>query len=476
MTNSQILKRLERLETKHGAKKRATDKRQLPDNWLDFARLCKIRSGAKIVNFEPYGYQKTLVELIGKHHTTVIAKTRQLGITETIANYFLFKACTNDGYLAVIFSKTQSDTSNIAKRIRRQLDSLYEYIEPITDSLTDIELSNGGRILFRNSTPNGARGLESVSDILYDESAFADEIEEIYKSSIPCTTVVGKDARIVILSTPNGQSGWFWDKLSGNNGDNDLLTICENIKSEIIPPLQYWIDNNGWCKFLLHWLEHPEFSKEKETYLTDIKRQFELAEDVIQQEYNLSFTHSETVIFKAEDIRNNAIGQWDENIDKEGIYYIGVDTSLLGNDYTVCVVLQEIEEKYHLVKMYRQRKKTHEYHIYEIAEILNSYKPIVSAIEVNGSGQVYFEQLYKSCCSVDIKPIKTTAQSKPMMINRLMLFMEKGLLIYPNNKYIIEEFLSFRQNGSSLEAIQGKHDDIIMALAFAVSLIPIDYV
>ena len=32
------------------------NKQQLPDNWVDFANLCKIRSGAKVINFDPYHY------------------------------------------------------------------------------------------------------------------------------------------------------------------------------------------------------------------------------------------------------------------------------------------------------------------------------------------------------------------------------------------------------------------------------------
>lgn len=450
------------------------NKKDLPDNWVAFANLCKIRSGAKVINFDPYHYQKLLINLIERHYSTVIAKTRQLGITETIANYFLFKACKNPGYLAVIFSKTQSDTSNIAKRIRRQIDSLYEYIETETDSLTDIQISNGGRILFRNSTPNGARGLESVSDILYDESAFVDEIEEIYKSSIPCTTVVGDDARIVILSTPNGQSGWYWDKLSLNNGDKDVLEICERIKTEQIEPLQYWTDTNGWCKFILHWLAHPKFSLKKDIYLQDIKSRFELPDDVIQQEYNLSFVDSESLVFSSEIIRQNAIGEWKDH-QEYGIYYFGIDTSLLGNDYTVCTILQEIDSKYHLVKMYRQRKKTHEYNIYQIGELLRKYNPIRVGIEVNSSGQIYYEQLSDQHLNTDFEPIKTTSSSKPTMINRLTLALERQQLIFPNDRTIVEEFLSFRQNGSRLEAIEGKHDDIIMSLAFAIVATPISY-
>jgi phage terminase large subunit-like protein len=451
-------------------KNQISSKKALPDNWYDFACLCNIRSGASVVKFVPYDYQTILIQQIKVHPTTVIAKTRQLGITETIANYFLFKAATNPGYLGVIFSKTQSDTSNIAKRIRRQIDSLYEYLDTQTDSLTDIQIEGGGRLLFRNSTPNGARGLESVSDILYDEASFVEEIEEIFKSSIPCTTTVGEEARIVILSTPNGQSGWYWDKLTLNNGDCDVLQICQQIREATINPLQYWTDCNGWCKFILHWLGHPKFSLNSDTYLQNIKARFELPEDVIQQEYNLSFTDSDTLVFSSDIIRKNAIGVWEE-YHPGAIYYMGIDTSLLGNDYTVVTVLKEVDRHYQLVKLYRQRKKTHEYNIYKISELIAQYQPIRVGIEVNSSGQIYFEQLSGQHLNIEFVPIKTTASSKPKMINRLSLALEKGLITYPNEKIIIEEFLSFRQNGIKLEAILGKHDDIIMSLAFTVTVV-----
>lgn len=454
-------------------KSKTSTKKGLPDNWFDFACLCDIRSGASVVKFVPYEYQKILIEQIKVHPTTVIAKTRQLGITETIANYFLFKASRNPGYLAVIFSKTQSDTSNIAKRIRRQIDSLYEYMETETDSLTDIQIHGGGRILFRNSTPNGARGLESVSDILYDEASFVEEIEEIFKSSIPCTTAVGEDARIIILSTPNGQSGWYWDKLTLNNGDRDVLSICQQVREDLISPVQSWTDSNNWCKFILHWLAHPKFSLKKDTYLQSIKARFELPEDVIQQEYNLSFTDSDTLVFSSDVIRKNAIASYEDS-QPEAIYYMGIDTSLLGNDYTVVTVLKENVDRYEVVKLYRERKKTHEYNIYRISELIEEYQPIRVGIEVNSSGQIYYDQLSGEHLNVDFEAIKTTGSSKPKMINRLSLSLEKGLITYPNDKLIIEEFLSFRQNGIKLEAIQGKHDDIIMSLAFAVTVLPLD--
>lgn len=443
----------------------------IPDNWPDFARICKIRSGNKIIPFDPYPYQLKLIEQVELHPTTVITKTRQMGFTETITNNFLFKALSNPGYLAVIFSKSQSDTSNIAKRLRRTIEGLYKYCEPKTDSLTDIEFQDGGRILFRNSTPNGARGLESVSDILFDESSFVEEIEEIYKSAIPCTTMMGDKARIIILSTPNGQAGWYWDKLSLNNGNRDILEVCDQIKTETIAPCQYWTDENGWCKFITHWLDHPKFKLKKDTYLDDLQKQFGAPREVIDQEYNLSFTSAESIVFATDLVRTASIGDWEREPDPTASYYIGIDTSLLGFDYCVATVLKSQNGKFSLVDMYRKRKQTNEYHIYQMSSLIQKYHPVAVGIEVNSGGQIYFENLVQDNPNINIDAVKTTAASKPMMINRILLALEKELLILPKDKIVIEEFLSFRQSDGKLQAISGKHDDIIMSLAFALTVI-----
>lgn len=448
--------------------------KNIPVNWIDFARLCDIRSGDGVIKFDPYHYQEKLVDCIQRQKTTVIAKTRQLGITETISNYFLHKACINPGYLAVIFSKSQSDTSNIAKRVRRQLESLSDYAVAKTDSLTDIEILNGGRILFRNSTPNGARGVESVSDILYDEAAFVDEIEEIYKSSIPCTTMVGDRAKIIILSTPNGQSGFYFDKLNGYNGDRDVLKICDQIKQKAIAPVQHWVDNRGWNKFIIHWLAHPKFKDRSDTYLNEIRDSTGLSETVIQQEYNLSFTESEQIVFNASLVKTSAsLDDYEADYDQTSLYYIGVDTANLGDDYTVATVLKYSDGLYSLVSQYRKRRSSSQYDIYQIGELIEKFNPEEIGIEVTGgTGQVYLEQLARAYSGYKFKAIKTTQESKLGMIESIILAMDKGIISYPKKCPIIEEMLCYRRQGKKLGAQQGKHDDCVMSLAFALNVTP----
>jgi hypothetical protein len=460
-----------RLKTMGGRKPMG---RSLPTNWPDFARLCDIRSGAGVVKFDPYHYQRQVIESIEQSKTSIVAKGRQLGLTESVSNYFLWKACTKPGYLAVIFSRTQSDTSNIAKRLRRMVESLSEYVTPVTDSLTDLELSSGGRILFRNSTAFGSRGLESVSDILFDEASFIDEIEEIFKSAIPTTSMLGDKARIVILSTPNGQAGWYFDRLNSNNGAIDLLQLCEDVRTSKADPVQIWQDGKGWNKVLIHWKAHPIYGAQDD-YLERVVESTGLPEADVRQEYDLSFTDSEEGVFSPLLVRSAAVL---ESLEKAHVetcsYFMGIDPAGQGDDYTVGIIIKWDREKqeYSMVDMYRKRKQSTDYDVFQLAELIDKYQPLAIGVETNSIGAIYLEQLRQALPSARLKPITTTQDSKLLSAGRINLLLEKNKLLIPKNSPLIEELLSYKRYGKRLEAMAGKHDDCVLALGFALEFSP----
>jgi hypothetical protein len=120
--------------------------------------------------------------------------------------------------------------------------------------------------------------------------------------------------------------------------------------------------------------------------------------------------------------------------------------------------------------MYRKRKQTSELNIFKVSELINKYDPVKIGIECNAGGQLYYERLVSLHPDKTIEGIKTTAQSKPVMIGRILLAMEQQVLIVPNDRIIIDEFLSFRNVEGKLSAISGKHDDIIMTLGFCLAV------
>jgi hypothetical protein len=468
------LSKIERLEKQYREKKREYEgisRKPIPDKWEDFCRLTYIRSGNKIVKFDPYEHQIKLSECIDKYYGTVAVKTRQLGITQAVVSKFLHKACKNPAYTALILSKNQDDTRKIAARIGEMITCLVpEYLTLENDSKLHLKIKNGGQIYFRNSSPDGARGIDSVSDVLLDEAAFVEAIELIYTAVLPTTEMVGDDARIVVLSTPNGRGEWFFEQLSSNNDKVDVLEVCEQIKRKEINPTQWWVDTSGWCKFITHWLAHPLYSS-KPNYLEDIQQKKKLSPAKVEQEYNLGFTDDEVSVFSAAIIQACAIGNYELTRDDNSDYYIGIDVSFGGDDYTVAVVLKRSVDKIEVVSLYRKRRETSDYNIYHISELIKKWEPKAIGVEVNGGGKIYAEQLYKLHPDIEIVEVRTTEQSKPVMIERLKLTLEQEKFLFPNKCAIRDEFLTFRRQGKKMQAVNGKYDDCIMGSAIALATI-----
>ncbi|MEO1558098.1 MAG: hypothetical protein AAFS12_00240 [Cyanobacteria bacterium J06632_19] len=437
-----------------------------PDTWVNFARMCKIRSAGNIVNFNPYQYQIDLVNLMLARSVCVV-KSRQLGISETIINFMLWRACLNPGYLGLVFSKTQTDSSLLARRMKRMIESLG--LKTTTENLGDIEIKGRGRVLFRNSKPDSARGIESVVDVFLDELGFLETGKEVYDALAPAMQMVGDKARVFAVSTPNGKAGFFWDLINSGNGSKDIESICNRISKGEYKPFETWVDNGGWGKVLIHWKTHPIYGQNL-NFLKDIHEKQKLTLATIEQEYNLNFQESEVNYFSADIIRKCAVGS-EEDVVEDSFYFIGIDTSTVGEDYSVAAVLKFENEIFSLVDVYRKRRETSEYHLFKMGDLISKYNPVAVGIEITGgTGVIYHESLCKSYPLIQFHQVRTTGDSKPAMLNRLKLLLEQEKFIYPNNSKIIDELLNFqRRDDGKLGAAQGKHDDIIMSSVFALT-------
>jgi len=436
----------------------------VPSNWAEFAQMTKIRSGGDIKPFKPYPYQEELVNLM-LERSVVVCKSRQLGVSEVITCFMLWRACLNPGYLGLVFSKTQTDSSLLARRMKRMIASLG--LKTTTENLSDIEIQGHGRILFRNSKPDSARGIESVVDCFLDELAFLETGKQVYDALAPAMQMTGNKSRVFCVSTPNGRTGFYWDLLSSNNESRDIELICNQVSKGESKPFYYWVDSGGWGKVLIHWRCHPIYGSNP-NFLQDIHEKQKLSWATIEQEYNLNFLESESNFFSADIVRGGAVGSY-ENPEKKTSYFLGVDSATVGEDYGVCVVLKRDNDGFSLVHLYRKRKETSQYHLFQIGGIIDNYLPVVVGVETNAGGQIWLEELVKSYRFIKFKPIHTSAHTKPTMLDRLKLLLEQRKFKYPHNCPIVDELLSFKRSNGRLGASPGKHDDVVMAVCFALA-------
>lgn len=446
-----------------------------PKDWGNFVSLTTIRSGGSMIKFTPYDYQKLIIKLSYQFPNIIILKSRQLGITQCVVSSFLHDSCINPASSSICFMRNAEDASAISRRTRQMLQSIPDYAVPANDNVGYLKIAGGGDIYFKNSGREGSRSLDSCTAQLFDEAAFVDNIASIYAASSPSAALV-QNVRKFIVSTPSAKNNWYWEKLSENNGGEDIELLAEKVADGSLykdyPGMYWFVDTAGTCKIILHYSVHPVY-KSTPDYLEYRLQQDGTDLETVQREYNLKFIDSSVSIFDSNLIKKCAVGNF-EDCNPKLKYYAGLDTSTVGNDYCVFSVFKWENEQLSLVFIYRKRKETSDYHLYQIGEIIQRYQIDKVGVETTGGvGQLYLEQLSKQHKRTKFEAIRTTGDSKPIMIANLQLALEKQQLIFPQNCPLVDELLSFRRSGKRLEAVAGKHDDCVMSTAFGVTVSPL---
>lgn len=416
------------------------------DEWWKFAQQCFIRTSGTVAAFDPYEYQKELIESINANSNTIVLKSRQTGISETVCNYLLCRALTERGFAAVVFSKTQADSGELGRRVRAMANSIKgESIKFLTDSTTQLAFEGRGTLYFLPATPRAARGIPSCSALFLDEAAFLDGADEIYTAALPTLSMVGEAAKVIVVSTPATEHDFYGRLWHSNEGD--------------------------WNKVHIHYSQHPIYGKDAEwAEKTRISRRMSLA--AWATEYECRFGATDATIFPYKLVDQCSTGQWREcgNVGRD--YVMGIDPNGGGTDYFTAMVLDITAEPNEVVAMYRENGRSTEYSLRHVAELIENFQPKRTVIEKNGLGTPIAEALTLNLPSYSIETFNTSRVSKVTATDRILYLMENGKLIFPDG-IINQELKAFRQDETGKrEAAPGYNDDTVMALAFACSLIP----
>ncbi|NJO63770.1 MAG: hypothetical protein HC836_37980 [Richelia sp. RM2_1_2] len=277
----------------------------VPNTWEDFIALTTIRSGGSMEKFKAYEYQKIIIRLAKKYPNIVILKSRQMGVTQAIVSKFLHDACVNPAASSICFMRNGEDASAVSRRARQMLQSIPEYAQSDNDNVGYLKVKSGGDIYFKNSSREGSRSLDSATGMLFDESAFVENIAQIYAASSP-SSALSKKVQKFIVSTPSAKNGWYWDKINENNGDIDIEKLATEVskgrKYKDIPGLYWFVDKANSCKIILHYSAHPVYATIP-NYLEYRLEQDGTDLETVQREYNLQFIDSSVSVFDSALIR-----------------------------------------------------------------------------------------------------------------------------------------------------------------------------
>ena len=446
-----------------------------------FSPMVRVESSGSVVQFNPYDYQSELIRTIDENSHTVVVKSRQMGISESICCYLLMRAATEPGFSAIVFSKTLDDSGLLGRRIRNMAQSLGSLCpEFSSESDKKLAFKRLGTISFLPGTSRSARGIASVSVIFFDEAAFIDEIDGIYQAAMPTLSMVGDKAKVIFNSTPNGRSGLFYRlMISGPDDKKKAIQACKeigvasnNIQSfeRLERHTQSWVTKN-WAKVFLHWRVHPIYGKDPDwADKTRVDRQ--LTQSQWDQEYELAFSEGSTSVFPPELVESAAIGDWAEPVSGRS-YVMGIDPAFGGADSFVAQVWSVHRGQYSLVSEYSAARTSKTININRVIELVDKYKPINCNIEVNSGGGIILEDLIKKRSRINWGEVSTGNRSKIENTDRLVLMLERQQLEFPEDSNLNKEMPHFvEQIGAKMRATtrtrsaeSGFHDDSVMACA-----------
>ena len=458
MPNAKHLTRLERLEKlqeqhdREAAEKRLTStavgfKPKFPtaNKWDQFAPLTWIRTSGSVKPFQPFEIQKKLIESICSHQYTIVLKSRQVGASETVCSYLLCRALTEPGFAAVVFSKTATDSGALGKRIRAQAASIEDSsIEFTTESNSELSFKGLGTIYFLPATPRAARGIPSVSVVVLDEAAFLDGADEIYTAAQPTMATLGDKSKLILLSTPNGMGNMFANLWHG--------------------------EDDGWNRFKIHYSDIPIYAADPD-WAEKTKAKAKLTDRAWRQEYEMDYVASDAQVFPPELVEKACHGRCIESGLINRDYIMAIDPAGGGDDYWCSVVLDITTAPYQVVNMFRVRYKSSDYCIKQIIEQAENFSPSKVIVEKNGVGAVVSEILSKALAKYMVEPYNTNRPNKISNTDRITYFLEREELKVPRDPFY-QEMLMFRQlETGDRQAGDGAHDDSVMALALALSVV-----
>ena len=416
------------------------------DNWPSFAQRTWIRTSGTVAPFDPYSYQIDLINSINANPNTIVNKSRQTGVSETVCSYLLNRALTERGFAAVIFSKTQSDASELGRRVRAMANSLRgEQVRYLTDSTTQLAFEGRGTLYFLPASPRAARGIPSCSVLFMDEAAFLEGAAELYRGAMPTLSMVGEAAKVIVVSTPDTELDWFGQLWHADAGD--------------------------WNRVAIHYSLHPIYGCDPDwARRTRESRRMTMA--AWNSEYELQFGATDTQIYPNDLIVRAARGHWRECGTVNRSYVIGIDPNAGGDDYFIAMVLDITRQPYEVVGMYRENGKSTDYSLKHVKALIEDYMPQRVIVEKQAMGSVIAEALQHVLPNYAIETFNTTRSSKTVATDRILYLLERDELVIPAG-IICDELRAFQHKESGeRKAAGGAHDDCVMALAFACSLIP----
>ena len=408
-----------------------------------------------LIAFKPYPYQKKMFKTFNENRFNIVLACRQSGKSITSVIYILWYAIFNPEKTIAILANKGSTAREMLGRITLALENLPFFLQPGCRELNkgNITFANNAKIVAAATSGSSIRGL-SIDLLFLDEFAFIERDAEFYTSTYPVVSA-GDETKVIIASTANGVGNMFFK-------------IWEGSKKGI----------NDFKSSRIDWFDVPGRDEEwkRQTVANTSELQFE-------QEYGNSFLGTANTLVSSNCLLSlkpeNPI-KIERNVNyykapiEDHTYIMTVDVSKgRGQDYSTFTIMDITTGMFEQVATFRDNMISPMIFPDIIVKVAKIYNEALVVIENNDVGQivcndVYYEYEYENTfVESSVKRggvgVTMTKRVKRIGCSNLKDLIELGKISLVDAD-TIQELSTFEIKGSSYEASQGNHDDMVMNL------------
>jgi hypothetical protein len=431
-----------------------------------------------LIQFQPYEYQKRMFKTFDNNRYSVCKMPRQVGKTTGVVGYLLHKLLFNETFNCAVLANKESQSIEILSRMQLAYEWLPKWLQQgiVEWNKKSIELENGSKCLAGATTSSAIRG-RSFNLIYLDEFAFVPRnLQDQFFSSVFPTISSGASTKVLITSTPNGM---------------DLFH-------------KIWIESeqqkNNFARVDVHWSDVPG---RDQAWADDMIRN--TSRDQFRQEFECEFLgSSNTLIHPAvlsklvwfdpvKDLHDVRI--YKEPV-KDHFYALTVDVSEgLGLDSSAFTIVDCSVMPYEVVATYDNNMMQELLYPTLLANVGRYYNNAAILIEINTGTQVvnilhqdleYDNIVYTrtsgrkgtvlggNAGSQNRMGIKTTKVTKRSGCSNIKSLIEQNQIIL-NDYKIIKQLSTYVVDGTTYNAEEGHHDDLVMCLVLFAWMVSQNY-
>lgn len=397
------------------------------------SELAQLLLNASNCNIKLYDWQKRWLDDDSRFR--VMLKSRAVGGSFIIALESFLHSLIFDNHLTLLISFSMRQSLELFRKVKdyiksfegvaiRHEDMNYRFSALVSETKTSVEFPNGSRIVSLPNNPDGVRGYRA-NHVYIDEAAMFKNDFEIKTAILP--TLVAREGRLSLISTPKGRRGWFYEA---------------------------WT-SESFSKHQVHYSEAPHITQQDlegmRASLTPLEWEQEM-EMKFLDEANALFPYS--VILDVVDDYELELRQYAEPV------YLGIDFGRYRDSTVICGVEKGVE-KLKVIFLDEMVGVDFNTQLSTIARIIEILRPAMIMIDKTGMGIPLFDVMSKKWPNTI--GYTFTARNKEALIRLLTSTIHNKKIILPNHEKMINQLRQF-QGGQ-----QPEHDDYVIALALAVS-------